>query len=147
MTTVVKNKKAFFNYHILETMEAGIALTGREVKGIRSGKASLSGAFVSLKNGEVYLVNSIISPYQPKNTPEDYDAKRDRKLLLKKGEINRLAGKTQEKGTTVIPLRIYKKKNFLKVELGVAKGKKKYDKRESIKKREVDRDIKRKMKR
>ncbi len=147
MTTVVKNKKAFFNYHILETMEAGIALTGREVKGIRSGKASLSGAFVSLKNGEVYLVNSIISPYQPKNTPEDYDAKRDRKLLLKKGEINRLAGKTQEKGTTVIPLRIYKKKNFLKVELGVAKGKKKYDKRETIKKREVDRDIRRRMKR
>ncbi len=143
MSVLVKNKKATFNYHILDKMEAGLVLSGQEVKAVREGKASLFGSYVTIKKSECYLVNCNISPYQPKNTPTSYDPRRDRKLLLKKKEIDYLSGKTKEKGITLIPLRIYTKKNLLKIEVGIAKGKKKYDKREAIKKREIDRDLRR----
>ncbi len=146
MPNLVKNKKATFNYHILDKMEAGLVLSGQEVKAVREGKASLFGAYVTIKKGECYLVNCNISPYQPKNTPASYNPRRDRKLLLKKKEIDHLSGKTKEKGVTLIPLRIYTRKNLLKIEVGVAKGKKKYDKREAIKKREIDRDLRREIK-
>lgn len=146
MPVLVKNKKAFYNYHILDKMEGGLALIGQEVKSLKEGKASLFGAFVSIKNGEVYLVNCNITPYQPKNTPKGYNSQRDRKILLKKNEINSLIGKTKEKGTTLIPLSIYTKKNFIKLEFAVARGKKKHDKREVIKKRDIDRNLKRKIK-
>ncbi len=146
MAVLVKNKKAFFDYHILERIEAGIELSGKEVKSIRSGKISLSGAFVSIRKGEAYLVNANIAPYQPKNTPEEYNPKKERRLLLKKKELDSLYGKMKEGGVTLVPLSIYTKGNFLKLELGIVKGKKKYDKREAIKKREIDREIKRKMK-
>lgn len=147
MSVLVANKKAGFNYHILEKMEAGLVLSGQEVKALRQGKASLFGSYVSVKNEEAYLVNCNISPYQPKNTLPDYNPKRERKLLLKRKEISYLLGKIKEKGTTLVPLKIYSKKNIIKLEIAVGKGKKKIDKRETIKKREIDRSLRRKMKR
>ncbi len=143
MTVLIHNKKAGFNYHITEKMEAGLILTGQEVKSLRGKKGSLFGSYVSIKNGECYLLGCNISPYQPKNTPSSYNSKRQRKLLLKKKEIGYLTGKTKEKGIALIPIKIYTKKNLIKLEFGVAKGKKKHDKRESIKKREIERDIRR----
>ncbi len=146
MGNLIKNRKASYNYHIFDKIEAGISLTGQEAKALRSGKGSLSGAFISLKNNQAYLLNLTISPYQPNNISKDYNPQRERKLLLKKSEIKNLIGKVKEKGVTLIPLSIYTRKNFIKVEVGVVKGKKKYDKRESIKKREIDRDIRRRLK-
>ncbi len=146
MPVLIKNKKAFYNYHILDKMEGGLVLIGQEVKALKEGKGSLFGSFVSIKNGEVYLVNCNITPYQPKNLPKGYNSQRDRKVLLKKEEIKSLIGKTKEKGVTLIPLSVYTKKNFIKLEFAVAKGKKKYDKREAIKKRDIDRNLKRKIK-
>ncbi len=146
MPTLVKNKKAFYNYHILEKMEGGLVLIGQEVKALKEGKGSLFGSFLSIKSGEVYLVNCNITPYQPKNTPKNYNPQRDRKVLLNKNEIKNLIGKTKEKGVTFIPLSIYTKKNYIKLEFAVAKGKKKYDKREAIKKRDIDRNLQKKLK-
>ncbi len=146
MPLLVENKKAGFNYEILEKIEAGLVLFGHEVKSLRSKKGSLFGSYVIIKEDGFYLVNCNIPPYQQKNTPTSYDSKRRRKLLLKKNEIGYLSGKTKEKGVALIPLRIYTKKNLIKLEFAVAKGKKKYDKREAIKKREIDRDLKRMMK-
>ncbi len=143
MSVLIENKKATFNYHILEKMEAGLVLSGQEVKSLKEKKGSLFGSFVSIKNGECYLVNCNIPPYQPKNVSSKYDPKKSRKLLLKKKEIAKLIGKMKEKGISLIPLRIYTKKNLIKLEFAVAKGKKKHDKREAIKKREIDRSIKR----
>ncbi len=145
MPVLANNKKANFNYHILEKIETGIVLSGKEVKSVRQGKISLAGSFISIKNGECYLVNCTISPYQPKNTPQDYNPRRERKLLLKKKEIDSLYGKTKEKGLSLIPLKMYTKQNLIKLEVAVARGKKKYDKRETIKKRTIDRDLKRKI--
>lgn len=146
MPILAKNKKAFFDYHILERIEGGMVLSGQEVKAVRSGKASLSGSFITIKNNKVFLVNSTISPYQPKNAPKDYDSKRERQLLLSKKQIGYLYGKMKEGRISLIPLNIHTSGNFLKLEIGVAKGKKKYDKRETIKRREVDRDIRRREK-
>ncbi len=146
MTNLLENKKAGFNYHILDKMEAGLVLSGQEVKSLRKKRGSLFGSFVSIKNGECFLVNCNIPPYQPKNTLSYYNSKKPRKLLLKKNEIAKLYGKTKERGISLIPLKIYTKKNLIKLELAVAKGKKKYDKRETIKRREVDREIRRKIK-
>ncbi len=139
---VIKNKKAFFDYEVLEKVEAGIELLGCEVKSLRQGKASLAGAYVSVRNGEAFLRNSTISPYQPNNIPPDYDKERERKLLLHKKEIAKLAGRAEERGVALIPLKIYDKKGVLKLELGVCKGKKKWDKRETIKRRDAERRIK-----
>lgn len=122
-------------------------LSGQEVKALRESKASLAGSYISAKESELYLVNCNISPYQPKNVSLDYDPRQKRKLLLKKKEIARLIGKLKEKGVTLVPLRFYTKGKMIKLEIAVAKGKKKVDKRETIKKRDIDRDLKRRMKR
>lgn len=146
MSTLVKNPKAKFDYKILETFEAGLVLFGQEVKSIKKGQMSLRGSYVTIKNEEVWLINSLISPYQPKNTPETYEPTRSRKLLLKKKEIKRLIGKIKQKGLTLVPLRVYTKHEKLKMEFGIGQGKKKIDKRESIKKKETKRRIDRALK-
>ncbi len=142
----IKNKRAYFDYEFLENFEAGMVLTGQEVKSIKSGKMSLIGSYVVLKGGEVYLINANIAPYQPQNTPKDYAPTRSRKLLLKKKEIQYLFGKSQERGLTLIPLRVYSNKGKIKLEFAVARGRKKADKKELIKKRETDKEIRRELK-
>lgn len=139
------NKKAYFNYEILEKWEAGIVLLGQEVKSIKSGRINLAGSYVVLRDDEVFLVGCHIPPYQPKNTPADYDSERARKLLLKKKEIDYLIGKTKQKGLTLIPLRVYAKNATIKLEFGTARGKKKFDKRETIRKRETDREMRKEL--
>ena len=146
MKVIIENKKAYFNYQILEKFEAGISLIGQEVKSIKSGRINLAGAYVVLKNGQVYLVGCHIPPYQPKNAPPDYNPERFRKLLLKKSEIKYLIGKVKQKGLTLVPLKVYTKRGKIKVEFGIAKGLKKVDKRELIKKREVERRIRKALK-
>lgn len=143
MPTYARNKKAHFSYSIDETFEAGLVLAGHEVKSIRSGQVSLDGAYVTIRNGEGFLRNAYIGKYKQATNLEGYDENRERKLLLKKEEINRLIGKTKEKGLTLIPLEIYSSKKFLKLKVGLAKGKQKFDKRESIKKKESKRKIER----
>ena len=140
---ITKNKKAYFDYEILETYEAGIELRGNEVKAIKTGHINLAGSYVWIRNNEAYLLNADIPPYQPKNTPTDYDPQRTRRLLLRKEEIKELVGKTHEKGLTIMPLKVYSKGRRLKIEIGLARGKKKRDKREMIRKRETQREISR----
>jgi SsrA-binding protein len=140
---LISNRKALHDYFIIETYEVGIALKGTEVKSLRLGTANLQDSFAVIKNGEVWLSSMHISPYDHANV-NNHDAKRERKLLLHKKEIRRIYGKTQEKGTTLIPLRVYLKKNVIKVEIALARGKKSYDKREAIAKREVEREVRRK---
>jgi len=146
MKVLSENKKAYFNYIILEKIEAGLALIGQEVKSIKTGRINLAGSYVSLNNNELFLVGAHIPPYQPKNSPPDYLPERPRKLLLKKSEIKYLIGKTKEKGLTLVPLKVYTKKAKIKLEFGVAKGKKKADKRETIKKRTLSKEIERELK-
>lgn len=145
MPQLAQNKKANFDYELLEKYEAGLVLYGHEVKAVRAGQVSLKGSFISLrtKNGktELYLVGCQISPYKNAGPLPDYNQTRERKLLLKNEEISRLLGKKQIEGLTLIPLKIYTNHSFLKLEFAVARGKKKYDKREAIKKREVDRKL------
>ena len=145
MAVLTENKKAHFNYQILETFEAGLVLTGPEVKSIRGGKIQIAGAFVTFHDNELYLTNSVIPPYQPLNMSKDYQEDRPRKLLLKKSEIEYLIGRVAERGLTLVPLRLYTKKRKIKLEFGIGKGKKTIDKRETIKKRETDRTIKREL--
>ena len=134
------NPKAYFDYEIFETIEAGVILEGHEVKAIKTGKASIKGSYVRILNEELFLIGATISPYQPANTPTGYDPQRLRKLLLSKKEISNLIDTSQAKGTTLIPLKLYsKKKGLVKLLVGVARGKKKYDKREIIKKRDIAR--------
>ena len=137
---IAKNKKARFDYHILDTFEAGIVLKGSEVKSIRQGKASLSDAFAQIMGGEVFLFNMHISPYE--KAGDILDPKRDRKLLLSKNEIRKIEGKLKNEGLALIPLELYFKKSLVKVSLAVAKGKKKYEKRDKIIKKEQKREIK-----
>lgn len=144
--SLVQNKKAYFNYEILEKMEAGIELLGFEVKSLKNGGGSLDGAHVTIRGREAYVTGMQISPYQPKNTPKEYDPIRNRRLLLTKKEIDKLSGAEGQKGLTIVPLSVYNKGNKLKVEIGVVRGKKKYDKRESIKKRDTEREIRRNLK-
>ena len=139
MAEYATNSKAGFDYEILETIEAGIVLEGHEVKAIKTGKASIKGAYVKVLNEEVYLIGANISPYQPANTPKNYDPQRSRKLLLSKREISQLTGTAQTQGTTLIPLKFYGKKGKIKLLVGIGKGKKKYDKRETIKKKDIAR--------
>jgi len=143
---LAENKKAYFNYQILEKFEAGISLIGQEVKSIKTRGVNLAGSYVVIKDSEVFWIGAKISPYQPKNLPPDYNPERSRKLLLKKSEIKYLIGKTKQKGLTLIPLRVYTKRGKIKLEFGIAKGLKKVDKRELIKKREVERELKRELK-
>ncbi len=142
----ITNKKALFNYEVLEKFKAGILLTGQEVKSIKTGKASLQGSFVALKAEEVFLLNVNVPPYQPKNAPKDYDPQRTRKLLLNKAEIKHIIGKIQQKGLTMAPIKLYTDKGKIKVEFGIVKGKRKFDKREKIKKRETEREMRRNIK-
>jgi SsrA-binding protein len=139
---VCQNRKAKFNYFLLESMEAGIVLKGTEVKSLRDSKGSLEDSFARLEKDEVYLYNCHISPYEFGNRNNE-DPIRVRKLLLHRGEIERLRGKTEQKGLSLIPVLIYFKGGKAKVELVLAKGKKNYDKRDNIKKREADREIER----
>jgi len=146
MKVFSENKKAYFNYQILEKFEAGISLTGQEVKSLKTRGVNLAGNYVILKDEEVFWVGANIPPYQPKNAPANYEPERTRKLLLKKSEIKRLIGKVKEKGLTLVPLKVYTKNAKIKLEFGIAKGKQKADKRELIKKRETDREIRRALK-
>ncbi len=146
MSSYAENRKARFDYEILEKYEAGIELLGLEVKSVRTGKVSLEGAFVIVRGGEVYLINANIAPYQVKNTPKDYDPLRNRRLLLTKKEIKELSGSEKNKSLTIVPISVYNKNRKIKVEIALVKGKKKYDKRETIKKRETDREISREYK-
>ncbi len=136
---IAENRKAFHEYHILETFEAGITLLGTEVKGIREGKASLADSYARVEKGEVWLYNVHINPYSHRGYV-DHDPKRRRKLLLHAQEIRKLVGKTTEKGLTLVPLRLYFKKGRVKVAISLVKGKQLHDKRETLRKREVDRE-------
>ena len=146
MRNLAENKKAYYNYHILEKFEAGISLIGQEVKSIKTRGVNLAGSYLIEKNGEIFWIGATIPPYQPKNVPSDYNPERSRKLLLKKSEIKYLIGKQKQKGLTLIPLKLYTKNGKIKIEFGIAKGLKKFDKRELIKKRETEREIKRELK-
>ena len=146
MTNYAQNKKAYHDYEILEDFEAGIELKGFEVKSIKEGRASLKGARVVLRGGEAFLIGANVPPYQAKNTPKDYDPERARRLLLSKKEIKKLIGKEQEKGLTLPALALYNKGRLIKLKFAVARGKKKHDKREAIKKRDLERDLKRSLK-
>jgi SsrA-binding protein len=146
MKVLAENKKAYFDYELLEKFKAGIALIGQEVKSIKLGRMNLAGSYVVLRGEEVFLIGAKIPPYQPKNAPPDYNPERSRKLLLRKLEINHLIGKVKEKGLTLIPLKVYTKGDKIKLEFATAKGKRKSDKREIIKKREADREIRRELK-
>jgi len=141
-----ENKKARFDYLILETYEAGVELLGFEVKAVRAGKMNLTGSYAVIKDEEILLLNTDIQPYQPKNTPPDYSPRRTRKLFLRKDEIRELIGKTREAGLTLLPLKVYNKGRFIKIEIGLGRHKKKTDKRELIKKRDVQREIRRTLK-
>ncbi len=145
MASYAENRKARFNYEILEKYEAGIELLGTEVKSVRSGRMSLDGSFVIIRGGEAFLMNANIPPYQIKNSSKDYDPLRNRKLLLTKKELNEL-GKSEKTGLTIVPMSVYNKGRKIKVDIALAKGKKKADKRESIKKRDTDREIRRTLK-
>jgi SsrA-binding protein len=136
---IAENRKALHDYHVLETFEAGIALLGTEVKGIREGKANLRDAYARVDRGEVWLYNVHINPYSHRGYV-DHDPKRKRKLLLHKIEIRKLIGKTVEKGLTLVPLRMYFKRGRIKVAISLVKGKQAHDKRETIRRREVDRE-------
>ena len=140
--TISLNRKARRDYHILETVEAGIVLTGSEIKSIRAGKVSLGEAYAAAQNGEIFLLNAHIARYEPASQ-DNHEPRRPRKLLLHRDEIYELMGKVQEKGFTLVPLKLYIKKGIAKVELGLAKGKRLYDKREAIARRDAERDMER----
>jgi len=142
---VATNRKAFHEYFISDTFEAGVALVGSEIKSIRAGRVSLQDGYVSFEHGEAWLVNVHIAQYDPASR-QNHDPRRRRKLLLHRREIDRLAAKVQEKGFTVIPTRLYLKDGRAKVEIGLAKGKRLYDKREAIAKRDSQRQVDRALK-
>lgn len=146
MPEVTVNRRAYFDYEILETYEAGVELFGFEVKAVKTGHINLAGSYAVIKNNEAWLLNATIPPYQPKNTPPDYDPTRSRRLLLHKSEIRELIGKAAQKGLTIVPLKVYTKRGRVKILMGLAKHKKKADKREVIKRREAEREIKRSLK-
>jgi SsrA-binding protein len=136
---IAENRKAFHDYHILDTYEAGIVLLGTEVKSIREGRVNLRDSFARVEGGEVFLYNVNISPYSHRGYAE-HEPLRQRKLLMRRDEIRKLIGRTVEKGMTLVPLRMYFKSGRVKVAVGLAKGKKDYDKRETIKRRETERE-------
>jgi SsrA-binding protein len=143
---VAENRRVGFDFELLEKLEAGLELRGFEVKAIRAGQMVLAGAHVIIRGGEAYLVGAQIQPYQPNNTPADYDPNRTIRLLLTKKEIDYLTGASAEKGLTIVPLSVYNKGRRLKLSLALAKRKKKHDKREKIKERDVSRDTERTLK-
>lgn len=144
-TSLATNRKARHDYEILETYEAGIALKGTEIKSVRIGKLNLKDGFVSISNGEAFLKNVHISPYEQGNR-FNHDPLRERKLLLHKREINKLFNEVRQKGHTIVPLKVYLKRGRAKVLIGLARGKKLYDKRQSLKEKQMKRDIDRALK-
>lgn len=140
----ISNKKAYFNYQITETFEAGINLYGAEVKSVRLGKADLTGSFIKIIGNEAYLVNAKIFPYQNAQI-ENYDQNRTRKLLLHKKEIISLKSKMDGSNLSLVPIALYLKHGFIKVDVGLGKGKKQYEKKESIKKKDLQRDLEREL--
>jgi SsrA-binding protein len=142
-TAYTENPKTSHDYEILETIEAGLVLEGHEVKAIKFGKATIKGAHVKIINGEPQLIGANISPYQPANTPPNYNPQRSRKLLLSKKQISTLIGTLKTRRLTLIPLKIYEKNNRLKLLIGIARGKKKYEKRETLKKKDIERALNR----
>jgi len=144
-TPTIKNRKARHDYHVDDTFEAGLVLRGTEVKSLRDGKASFTDSFAYIKNGEVWLRDFYIKPYEH-GSYNNHDPRRERKLLLNKREIRELEKATAQKGFTLVPLKLYFKKGYAKILLGVAKGKKKYDKRESLKEKDTRRELDRKVK-
>ena len=145
MRVYSENKKAGFDYEILEKFEAGVVLFGQEVKSIKTGHINLSGSYISLTSGEPFLVGVKVPPYQPNNAGADYGDERQKKLLLNKKEIDYLMGKAKTKGFSLIPLKVYEKNGRIKLEFGLAKGKKKYDKKAKIKERDVEREVNREL--
>lgn len=144
--SLVTNRKAGFNYEILEKYTAGMELFGFEVKSLRKSQGSLEGSYVNIKGGEAWIIGLYIPPYQVGNTPKEYDPYRERKLLLTKKEIMALDRARETKGLTIVPLSVYNKNGILKVEIAIAKGKKKFDKRETLKKQTALRDVERDLK-
>lgn len=139
---IASNRKAFHDYQILERVEAGLVLTGTEVKALREGRCNLKDSYARIRDGEAWLIGLHISPYKNAGY-SSHDPERERKLLLHKDEIKRIYRKVQEKGVTLIPLKVYFKRGLAKVEIGLATGKKQYDKRQDIARREQERDMKR----
>jgi len=142
MKVLTQNRKAYHDYEILETYEAGIVLQGTEVKSCKNGQVNLKDSHIRIVNGEAFLLNAHISPYEQGNYT-NHEPTRTRKLLLHKREINKLAGKVQEKGLTLVPLKMYLKKNRVKLEIALAKGKKTHDKRDEIKKKDLEKEFSR----
>lgn len=145
--SLISNKKATFNYEILETWEAGVELFGYEVKSVRTSKGNLEGAYIIVRGGEAYLIGALISPFQQNNTPDTYDERRNRKLILHKDQIKKLSELGKGTGQSIVPLSFYAKGNKIKLEMAIVRGKKKFDKRRTIEKRETDRNIRREFKR
>ncbi len=146
MANYAENRKARFDYEVLEKYETGIELLGVEVKSVRGGQMSLEGAFVIVRGGEVFLINANIPAYQVKNIKEGYDPLRNRKLLLTKKEIRELVATEKNKSLTIVPISVYNKNRKIKLEIALVKGKKKFDKRETLKKRDTDRELRREVK-
>lgn len=147
MSDLSVNRRAHFDYEILETYEAGLVLFGFEVKAAKAGRMAIAGTFAVIRNNEAWLIGATITPLQPKNVPLSYDPARSRRLLLHKKEINTLIGAAAQKGLTIVPLKVYTKRNHIKLLIGLARHKKKEDKRETIKKRESLREMEREAKR
>lgn len=143
MAILIEHKKTHFNYEILEQFEGGLELRGFEVKSVKKGQGSLDGAHVIVRGGEAFVINMFIPPYQEKNTPVDYEPRRHRRLMLSKEEIRKLADLENGKGLTIVPISVYNKGPLVKISVAIVRGKKKYDKRETIKKRETDRSLRR----
>jgi SsrA-binding protein len=143
--SIVNNRKAYFEYHVLEEFEAGIVLLGSEVKSIRMGNVTLADSFIYLKSGEVWIKNFKVARYKQTHLSEKHEDNREKKLLLTKTQIIKISRMMEDKGITCVPLQVFSKNNKLKVKIGVVKGKKLYDKKESIKKKDIQREIKRQL--
>ncbi len=143
MATLIENKKVFFNYEVLERFQAGLELEGFEVKSLRAKLGTLDGAYVTVRGNEAYIIGMFIPPFQPKNTPKEYDPKKNRRLLLSKKELLLLGEVENKAGLTIVPISVYNNKRWIKVEIATVRGKKKFDKREDLKKRTTEREIRR----
>lgn len=146
MPKLAVNKRAKFDYELLETFEGGLELTGAEVKSIKAGQTQLKGAFISVQKGELWLKNAYVAPYKPAGNVAEYDPYQDRKILVHKRELKRLIGKSEQAGLTIVPILLYTKGRLVKLEFALARGKKKFEKRDTIKKREVERQMQEKLK-
>jgi SsrA-binding protein len=147
MPTLATNPRAAFDYDLLEKYEGGLMLTGAEVRSIRLGHVTLKGAFMTLQHSELYLKHAHISPYAPAGTKPGYDPKRDRKVLVHNRQLKEIIGKHEADGLTIVPISLYTKANLIKVSFAIARGKKKFEKRETIRRRELDREARAEMKR